>query len=616
MITTKTGHYHLISEAAGYNRQGKWQHTLFNGGFTFIINNGVERPQYVTDPQDNIDVTRLALASLPGWDSYEVNELVLSDTFASTSARVFDTGQLRVAGQTRYRVERVRDGVTTVLAEGGNADQYSVTQQNNQDVITFGATAVQVDDTINIRFQSENPVNVRAAIVRAFGDFLVAGNLVERDSTDASVIIRRLTGVVRSSDVAQPGSIPNNWDPFAAGASTADEFVIADTGTVQDMVPLQGNMYLYTNSSISVMRPTGNPTIPLAVQPVTDQYGALTTDAVLEYDGKHFVIGSDDVYLFGGHPGSIQSISDQRVRRTFFERVNPINDNTRNLFTLRYAARDEIWICFPTVDSVRGESDEAYIWNYRNNTWTIRTLNSVIRGDVGPLPGGGVPSAIITLDGESGTNDVTNIGAQEVQTKDVAITATVGDVPVSGRVETQTFATQRTLNSVDRPEITTDSTTLAEIGIGTDVLAGPNPALASWSIANPDTTFTFDTGVLNGGAQLTGTVTNQVDGSPVDTQIEINADQIFGGSTNIIEEGTGDDSTIFDSGITVGSSLVARSSTSISGSNAANTGTGITVSDGTDAVVTEASSADNDVTVADTPTTVTFPFNKTYKKCY
>ena len=176
------------------------------------------------------------------------------------------------------------------------------------------------------------------------------------------------------------------------------------------MVPLQGNMYLYTNSSISVMRPTGNPTIPLAVQPVTDQYGALTTDAVLEYDGKHFVIGSDDVYLFGGHPGSIQSISDQRVRRTFFERVNPINDNTRNLFTLRYAARDEIWICFPTVDSVRGESDEAYIWNYRNNTWTIRTLNSVIRGDVGPLPGGGVPSAIITLEGESGTNDVTKIG--------------------------------------------------------------------------------------------------------------------------------------------------------------------------------------------------------------
>ena len=76
-------------------------------------------------------------------------------------------------------------------------------------------------------------------------------------------------------------------------------------------------------------------------------------------------------------------------------------------------------------------------------------------------------------------------------------------------------------------------------------MAGPDPSLASWTLANPDTTFTFDTGVLNGGAQLTGTITNQVNGQGVDTQIEINADQIFGGSTNIIEEGTGDDSVLY-----------------------------------------------------------------------
>ena len=208
--------------------------------------------------------------------------------------------------------------------------------------------------------------------------------------------------------------------PFAAGTSTADEFVIADTGTVQDMVALQGNLYLYTNTSISVMRLTGNAQVPLTVQPVTDQYGALTTDAVLEYDGKHFVIGSDDIYLFGGHPGSIQSISDNKVRRAFFDRVNPINDNLINLFTLRYAARDEIWICFPTIDSVGGESDEAYIWNYRNGTWTIRTLNSVIRGDVAPVPGGGVPSAVITFDGDSGTNGIARIGSYEVQSFDLA----------------------------------------------------------------------------------------------------------------------------------------------------------------------------------------------------
>ena len=595
---TKAGHYHRLG--SGFNRQGKWQHTLFNGGFTFIINNGIEKPQYVTDPQDNINITMLALADLPGWDSYEVNELILRDVFTDTSSRVFDTGQTFTPMETRYIVTRTRSGGSFQLSDGvqyntvrpgtnypSTAPSGLAGTMNNsgQDVIVFGVGELLADDEVSINFQSVNPVEVRAAIVRAFGDFLVAGNLVERDSVTAgNPIIRRLTGVVRSSDVAQPGSIPNNWNPFAAGASTADEFVIADTGTVQDMVPLQGNLYLYTNSSISVMRPTGNPTIPLAVQPVTDQYGALTTDAVLEYDGKHFVIGSDDIYLFGGHPGSIQSISDQKVRRSFFERVNPINDNLINLFTLRYAARDEIWICFPTVDSVRGESDEAYIWNYRNGTWTIRTLQSVIRGDIGPVPGGGVPSAIITLDGESGNDAVTDIGALEVQTFQVSSDAHVGQPLPGGRAEVQTFSTQREVGGTARPAIRTNTTSLTEVAIGLDVHAGPNPTTAQWNLTNPDTSFTFDTGVLNGGAQLIGTVTDIIDGTATDTQIEINADEIFGAATRIQESGTADDAVVFDSNIGVTSRFVDRSSSAISGSNTANTGTGITTSATTNVV--------------------------------
>jgi len=385
--TSRDMHYHRIG--TGYNRNGKWQHTLFNGGFTFIINNGQERPLYVTDAEGNTDITLVALADLPGWDSYRVNELLLRDTFTDTSSRIFDTGQVRISGETTYVVERSRSNADLTLTEG---DHYTVvgteapnnvypsytpnnlagtTNMSGQDVIVFntaaadGVIVTQTGDIFNIRFQSINPVNVSAAIVRAFGDFLVAGNLEEYRNVVSVTgvtnrqIIRRLTGVVRTSDVAQPGAIPNNWNPFAAGTSTADEFVIADTGTVQDMVALQGNLYLYTNTSISAMRLTGNVNVPLSVQPVTDQYGALTTDAVLEYDGKHFVIGSDDIYLFGGHPGSIQSVSDQKVREAFFNRVNPINENTANLFTLRYAARDEIWICFPTLDSAGGEADEA-----------------------------------------------------------------------------------------------------------------------------------------------------------------------------------------------------------------------------------------------------------------
>ena len=601
---------------AGFNRQGKWQHTLFNGGFTFIINNGIERPQYITDAEGNVDINQLALTDLPGWDSYNVNELLISDTFTATSTNTFDTGQLRVANQTQYIVERTRGTDTVNLYEGtrpntdatGISSAFTISQRNNQDVLTFAANILQADDTINIRFQSVNPVNVRAAIVRAFGDFLVAGNLVERDSVvTGNPIIRRLTGVVRSSDVAQPGAIPNNWNPFAAGTSTADEFVIADTGTVQDMVALQGNLYLYTNTSISAMRLTGNAQIPLTVVPVTDQYGALTTDSVLEYDGKHFVIGSDDIYLFGGHPGSIQSISDQKIRRAFFDRVNPINQNLINLFTLRYAARDEIWICFPTIDSVRGEADEAYIWNYRNGTWTIRTLNSVIRGDVAPVPGGGVPSAIITLSGSSGTDDVTRIGSQEVQTFQVESDASVGHAD-EAQPELQTFATARTVGTTTRPAITTDSLELAEIAIGTDVFAGPNPDTQQVRLTDPAASFTFDSNVLFGGARLTGSYRDQ--GATEDTPISITAGELFGSSIRVQESGVGDLSPVFDTQVGVTSAVVERSSTSISGNQGSNAAsTGITTRTQFNNPVSNALSTGaaglNDVTVADS--TTTFP---------
>ena len=635
----------FIAQPVGYSNQGRWQHTLFNGGFTFIINNGVERPQYITDPEGNIDIGRLGLSDLPGWDSYQVNELVLRDTFNSeTDTRVFDTGQTIMTGVTRYVVQVRRPGITdpiTIVQGTG----YTLDTNGELDVITFADDTgsdparpfLLSGDELTVNFQSVNPVETRAAIVRSFGDFLVAGNLVERDTVTAgNPIIRRLTGIVRSSDVAPPGSIPNNWNPFAAGVSTADEFVIADTGTVQDMVPLQGNLYLYTNSSISVMRLTGNAQVPLTVQPVTDQYGTLTTDAVLEYDGKHFVIGSDDIYLFGGHPGSIQSISDQKVRRSFFGRVNPINDNTRNLFTLRYAARDEIWICFPTVNSVRGECNEAFIWNYRAGSWTIRTLNNVIRGDIGPVPGGGVPSAIINFNGESGTNGIARIGSLEVQSYDLDSTSSVGQID-NPRSEVRSLQVLDDFvsegDTITRTELRASAPSLIETTIGEDFYAGPDERPAVYNLELPNGTFSSNTAsdgspeeLQFGGAKLdfqyaANDVSNPVDNPP--SSIAISANQLYDAAgVEISGNGTGDTNGVYqDTNIEIDSLEVNGDGETFTGTSANASGSNphafnnvtFTSSNnvpvtgtGTATRINNAASGTNVVTVADAPGS--FPF--------
>ena len=196
---------------------------------------------------------------------------------------------------------------------------------------------------------------VTAGVVRAYGNLLVAGNLIEDGG-------RTMTGTIRTSDVAGPGQIPTNWNPFNIGVNTADEFILASTGTIQDMAELQGVLYVYTDSSIHAIQQTGSPVVPFQVTPVTDNFGADNVDSVMEVDGKHIVVGSDDVYQFAGHPGSISSISDGRVRNNFRE--------NKGWKIARLNSWDELWFW-------RNDNPNIYIWNYRSNVWTRREEDAV-----------------------------------------------------------------------------------------------------------------------------------------------------------------------------------------------------------------------------------------------
>ena len=389
-----------------------WQSTLFSGGFTFIINNGIEKPHYIMDNDGNTAVASVpALAELPGWDSYTVNQQLISSTYTSQSIATFDLGQKVDFSTTSIFVTKKRSGLTTELVarlsavsgESGtvNGTDYvpadlpsSPTQETGDDfnIYTDPATnttvihvgdGVAVDDLVNVNLLSRNPVIVRCGVLRSFGNLLVAGNLTERSG---STTVRRLAGVVRTSDLAVPGSVPNNWNPFDAGASTAEEFTLSDTAAVQEMVSLQGNLYIYTNTSIHAMKLTNSPLTPVSFAPVTSQYGAQTTEAVAEFDGKHLIVGSNDIYIFGGHPGSIGSVANGKVRNYFFDNLNPTYESA--MFLLRNQAEDEIWICYPTLTST-GKCNEALIYNYKQNNWTIRTLNNVTSGTIAPIVGAG-----------------------------------------------------------------------------------------------------------------------------------------------------------------------------------------------------------------------------------
>lgn len=334
---------------------GEWQHTLFNGGYHIIFNNGNSTPVFL---QDDIS----GVTELPGWDSYLVEETKLEFEYDGTTAHE-ETISVTLADGDKIKITRlprnlanpivaetviVNSSVNGVLPDGTLADIGTISGVSTTG-FTFTPEASSGGDIYRIAIVSDPVIDVTCGVIRAYGNLLVAGDLRESNG-------RTLTGTVRTSDVAAPGQIPQSWNPFRNGANTADEFTLASTGIIKDMAELQGVLYIYTDSSIHSVQRTNSAQIPFQVGIVTGNYGANNIGGVVEVDGKHIVYGSNDCFIFAGHPGSISSISSSRVR-DFFR-------NESDIKIVRYNKEDELWFFTTSI---------IYVFDYRNNTWTKRS---------------------------------------------------------------------------------------------------------------------------------------------------------------------------------------------------------------------------------------------------
>ena len=356
---------------------GTWQHTLFNGGFHIIFNNGTSTPFYLQDDSANA-------IDLPGWDSYAAEEVLMN--FESDGSSGFIEVPATLASGTRIKISNIprntADPIYTetvitggtdtapTLADGTLAEIGTITMVSATG-FRFTPFTATGGNTFRIAIVSDPVTAVTAGVIRAYGNLLVAGNLRETGG-------RTLTGTIRTSDVAGPGEIPLNWNPFQIGVNTADEFILASTGTITEMAELQGVLYVYTDSSIHSIQQTGSPIVPFQIAPITENYGAHNTDSVIEVDGKHIVYGSSDVYIFAGHPGSISSIADGRVRDAFRR------DSSYRI--TRYNAQDELWFWRRDVPTI-------YIWNYRLNVWTKRIAPAVTEDGLRAIDG--IPDGLI-----------------------------------------------------------------------------------------------------------------------------------------------------------------------------------------------------------------------------
>lgn len=202
------------------------------------------------------------------------------------------------------------------------------------------------------------PSTLRAKIMRSFGPYLVALNLI--DDGDS------FPHAVQWSHPADPGSVPVSWDitdpTRDAGRSELSD---VDTGTILDAYMLRGNLYIYKESATHRMRFIGGRFV-FAFDSFLETAGLLAPRcATLLGDGqRHFIVTQDDILVHNGN--TAESIGEGRFKRYIFNEIDTVNYVKSFAFT--NASFSEIWFCYCETGS--SEPNRALVWNYKENTFS------------------------------------------------------------------------------------------------------------------------------------------------------------------------------------------------------------------------------------------------------
>lgn len=209
----------------------------------------------------------------------------------------------------------------------------------------------------------------RAKALRPLRNYLVAVNIT-KGSTNYPVM-------VKWSHAANPGALPSSWDETDPTVDAGEQDLADANGYLVDMVPLGDLGILYTTGSYHAMQYIGGTYIWRFTR-LSEFAGALSQNCAIQFPGGHVVMTAGDVIQHSG--GAPQSIINARMRSRLFNAISA-NYFSRS-FVCHNELKSEVWVCTPTTTAF---CDTAYVWNYANNTWSIRDLPGITHANLGPI---------------------------------------------------------------------------------------------------------------------------------------------------------------------------------------------------------------------------------------
>lgn len=200
--------------------------------------------------------------------------------------------------------------------------------------------------------------SMTARVVRPFKNFLIALDITKSNA--------RYPYMLKWSDAADPGFIPA-WDETDP-TLLAGEYPLAETGGfLIDFVPLGDLGMVYKEDSVWSMSLVGGQYV-FNFRKAISTIGALAPNCIAEFMGQHIVLGYGDIVVHNG--ATTQSVVDKRIKNYIFRVMD--TDYYKSSFIARNDQASEIWVCIPTIGHTL--PDIAAVWNWRDDTWTLRDL--------------------------------------------------------------------------------------------------------------------------------------------------------------------------------------------------------------------------------------------------
>ncbi|MDQ5947318.1 MAG: hypothetical protein QG619_2750 [Pseudomonadota bacterium] len=257
-----------------------------------------------------------------------------------------------------------RTDITGTAPTGGAGDHWTggvfvgtLIMNNGKDKPMFWAG----DTANNLATLTNWDANHTCKVLRPWKNYLVALDITKTST--------RYKHMVKWSAAADPGTLPA-WDETDAATDAGEIDLAETTDNMVDALPLGDSLVIYKTASCYSMTYIGGQYV-FQFRRLPGEWGMLAPNCGCIVPAGHVVLTAGDVVLNTG--AGMQSILSNRMRKWLFDAMDTTYYDRS--FVVSNPSKNEVWICFPTVGA--SVCTQALIWNWTENTFALRDLDSV-----------------------------------------------------------------------------------------------------------------------------------------------------------------------------------------------------------------------------------------------